>query len=111
MTAPARRLPAVIAGCFAIAASLTTMGVIVVSDIAEARESSELSTLSDELPEVPQVKVAPRRVAVEPDLTLFLLNQFGETEEEQKAASGISPPVSPKKSKKKRVNFGAFEGY
>ncbi len=104
MTAPSR-LPAVIAGCFAIAASLTTMGVIVVSDIAEARESSDLSTLSDELPEVPLVKMTPTRVAVEPELQL--LEPF-EGEEAQKAASGI---FKRGKGKKARVNFGAFEGY
>jgi hypothetical protein len=105
MTAPSR-LPAVIAGCFAIAASLTTMGVIVVSDIAEARESSDLSTLSDELPEVPLVKMTPTRVAVEPELQL--MDPFGDSEEAQKAASGI---FKRGKGKRARVNFGAFEGY
>lgn len=105
MTAPARRLPAVIAGCFAIAASLTTMGVIVVSDIAEARDSVE-STYSDEL-EVSPVKMTPKRVEVVDDLPL--MDPFADSEEMQKAASGIAPRGA--KAKKRRIDFGAFEGY
>ena len=93
-----RRLPSVIAGCLAIAASLTTMGVIVVSDIAEARKSAGLS---DELPEVEQVKMTPRRVQV-----IELQDPF-DSEEAMKAASGIFKPSS----KKRRLDFGAFEGY
>jgi len=95
------------------------VAVIVAPDIAQAGGSRGVSPWSEGRPGVPQVKVAPRRVAVKPDSSWFM-REFGETEEEQKAASGISPPrrrgdppdlVAPKRSKKKRVNFGAFEGY
>ena len=71
MTPPRKhRLPAVLAGCLAVAASLTALGTILVSDIAQARDTVELG----DDPSQPQpvkmskVKVLPE---FEPDLDLI----------------------------------------
>jgi hypothetical protein len=94
MKAPnARRVPSVLAGVLAMAASLTALAAIVVSDFAEAAERPEVM-LSDELAPRTPVKVAKieHKVIDAPDFEELLMPQ-------------------PKAGKKKRLNFGAFEGY
>jgi hypothetical protein len=89
-----RRLSSVIAGCVAMAASLTALGAIVVSDIAEARDSREV--FDDELPAASPVKVSKVSVKAE-----------------EPALDEIFEPVMPKPRKGKRatIDYGAFEGY
>lgn len=90
-----RRLLAVLFGSLAMATSLATIGVIVVSDIAEARDTAD--TLSDELP-VYEVKQSPRLVPQEPELELPPFDDLT-----RKELSG--------RPRGKRLPFGAFEGY
>lgn len=92
-----RRLSTVIAGCVAMAASLTALGAIVVSDIAEARPSQDMAMIDDEVAPSPPVKVTKVEVKQEefPSLEDLLLE----------------PPMPSKGKGKRRVNYGSFEGY
>lgn len=95
-----RRLSSVIAGCVAMAASLTALGAIVVSDIAEAKESRE-AVFDDEVQAAPPVKLTKVAVkAAEPDPFLEMLDQ---------QIMEVSKPRPGKKGRK--IDFGSFEGY
>jgi hypothetical protein len=91
---PGRRVPAVIAGVLAMAASFSALGAIVVSDIARASPSIEREQLSDELPAAPPVKMT--KVVVKADEGFELLELL---------------QAQPRRKPIKRVDFGSFEGY
>lgn len=101
-----RRLSTVIAGCVAMAASLTALGAIVIADVAEAKEVSDVTLLDDALPLAPPVKVTKLVAKAEPEPTLEeLLQPF----DEPLPAKSVK---SAKRSKRKPpIDFGAFEGY
>lgn len=80
-----------------MAASLTALATVVVSDFAEAAERPEVM-LADELTPQAPVKIAKieHKVIEEPSLEDL----------------GLELPMpKPGPSKKKRLNFGSFEGY
>jgi hypothetical protein len=96
MNAPnARRVPSVLAGVLAMAASMTALATVVVSDFAEAAERPEVMLSDDLTPQAP-VKVAKieHKVIDEPTFDEIL-----------------EMPVQKKIGKKRRLDFGAFEGY
>ncbi|MFT3711725.1 MAG: hypothetical protein QM817_29150 [Archangium sp.] len=95
-----RRLSTVIAGCVAMAASLTALAAIVVSDIAEARPSQDMAMIDDEVAPAPPVKVT--KVAVQPE---------GPSIEDMLMLEPPDMPMPPKGKGKRRVNYGSFEGY
>lgn len=98
-----RRLSSVIAGCVAMAASLTALGAIVVADIAEARETSDVAVLDDALPVAPPVKLSKVAVkAAEAD-------PFEDLLQDQLEQSKPRPALGKKKPRK--IDFGSFEGY
>lgn len=93
MNAPnARRVPSVLAGVLAMAASLTALATVVWSDYSEAAQEPAVMLADDLTPSVP-VKVAKieHKVAELEDIPML-------------------PPEKPMK-KKRRLDFGAFEGY
>jgi len=94
------RVPKVIAGVLAMAASLTALGTIVWSDLAQATEAP-VELLADDLPALQPVKVTKveHKQAQPSDDDLFLSQMLGEK------------PRPPGKPRKGRVNFGHFEGY
>lgn len=99
MTAPNRRLPAVLAAVFAMSASLAAMGAVVISDLAYAGEAARVVE-ADDVPVAPAVKLAkveakqPRVIPEAADLP------------------NAAPEATLKKSKKRaKVEFGQFEGY
>ena len=97
-TSPNRRLPAVLAAVFAMAASLAAIGAVVVSDLAYAEEAPVRQEADDVLV-APPVKLAKVEV---------------------KAAVQRPEPIELpeptrlpklKRSKRAKVDFGSFEGY
>jgi hypothetical protein len=87
----ARRVPSILAGVLAMAASLTAMATVIWSDLAEASEPAQVM-LADDV-------VAPKPVK----LAKIEHKQVDEFEDE---------PVAKKPIKKKRrLDFGSFEGY
>ncbi len=96
MNAPnARRVPSVLAGVLAMAASITALATVVWSDYSEAAQEPAIELADDLAPAVP-VKVAKIEHKVVAD-------DFDDL--------GLELPKPMKVSKKKRLNFGAFEGY
>ena len=84
-----------------MAASLTALGAIVVSDIAEAKEAREVAVFDDEVQAAPPVKLTKVAVkAAEPDPFLEMLDQ------------PIMEASKPRPGKKgRKIDFGSFEGY
>ncbi|MBL8917181.1 MAG: hypothetical protein JNM17_41135 [Archangium sp.] len=83
-----------------MAASLTALGAIVVSDIAEAKETRDVAVIDDELPVAVPVKMTKVAVkAAEPDPFEQMLQDQME----------LSKPRPGKRNRK--IDFGSFEGY
>jgi hypothetical protein len=98
------RVPKVIAGVLAMAASFTALGTIVWSDLAQATEAPaqvEEFVADDVAPASPvkMTKVEHKEPQPSED-DLFLSDLLGE-----------KPRPSSGKPRKGRVNFGHFEGY
>ena len=93
------RVPKVIAGVLAMAASLTGLGTIVWSDLAQATEAPQVEFVMDDVSAAPPVKMTKveHKEAQPSDDDLFLAGFLGE-----------NPSGKPRKG---RVNFGHFEGY
>lgn len=96
----ARRVPSVIAGILAIAASVTALSTVIWSDFADAAEPTQLE-LADDV-------VAPRPVKlakIEHKPTLLDDPMFDFTME-----NALNRPSRVSK-RNSRINFGSFEGY
>jgi hypothetical protein len=93
------RVPKVVAGVLAMAASLTALGTIVWSDLAQATEAPQ-ELVADDVPAASPVKMTKvEHKNVPSDDDLFLSDLLGEK------------PRPSGKPRKGRVNFGNFEGY
>ena len=92
----ARRVPSVLAGVLAMAASLTALATVIWSDFAEAAQDQVV--LSDEMESPTPVTLSKIQHAAGPDLDAMLL---------EPAMELPSKPGKPKR----RLNFGSFEGY
>jgi hypothetical protein len=94
------RVPKVVAGVLAMAASLTALGTIVWSDLAQATEAPQIE-IADDVPSASPVKMmkVEHNRAQPSDDDLFLSELLGEK------------PMPAGKPRKGRVNFGHFEGY
>ena len=100
MTLPAR-VPKVIAGVLAMAASLTALGTIVWSDLAQATEAPpQIELVADDVAPASPVKMT-KVEHKEPQLSddFLLSDLLG------------AKPMPAGKPRKGRVNFGHFEGY
>lgn len=95
---PARRVSSVLAGVLAMAASLTAMATVIWSDIAEASEPAQV-LLADDVVAPKPVKLAKieHKQVEEPSLVMPFEDE--------------SMPVKKPTKKKRRLDFGSFEGY
>jgi hypothetical protein len=94
------RVPKILAGVLAMTASLTALGTIVWSDLAQATEAPQVEEfVADDVAPSSPVKMTKveHKEAQPSDDDLFLSDLLGE-----------KPSGKPRKG---RVNFGHFEGY
>ena len=96
------RVPKVIAGVLAMAASLTALGTIVWSDLAQATEApAQVEFVADDVAPASPVKMTKveHKEASPSDDDLFFSELL------------MGKPMPTGKPRKGRVNFGHFEGY